>query len=148
MFLVDHPRDRPDDKRIAPPGHATMTMQAAPCAISPDNMRLQAKRVGDDLVQHYGKRNFYSEKQVRAANERCRIGPDFACWSFSMFSTHSDFDRMHAGTGETCDYVSMKQQMLASVSEGDSSSWFDFDFDLSWLDFPDIDFSIFDFFDL
>ena len=42
----------------------------APCAISPQDKKAQAKRVGDDLVRHHGKRNFYSVQQVRAANER------------------------------------------------------------------------------
>jgi len=36
--------------------------------------------------------------------------------------------------------------MLLSVSNAADTSWFDVD--LSWLEFPDIDWSIFDFFDL
>ena len=43
----------------------------------------------------------------------------------------------------------MKKAMLASLADGEAApGWLDFDFDLSWLDFPDIDWSIFDFFDL
>jgi len=43
----------------------------------------------------------------------------------------------------------MKREMLGSVAGPDAGGWlkFDFDFDLSWLEFPHIDFSIFDFFD-
>ncbi len=41
----------------------------------------------------------------------------------------------------------MKLDMLSSVSNGNELSWLDFDIDLSWLEFPDIDWSIFDFFD-
>lgn len=40
----------------------------------------------------------------------------------------------------------MKSEMLSSVSTASDTSWFDID--LSWLEFPDIDFSLFDFFDL
>jgi len=39
----------------------------------------------------------------------------------------------------------MKSDMLSSVSNVTDSSWFDLD--LSWLEFPDIDFSLFDFLD-
>jgi hypothetical protein len=45
----------------------------------------------------------------------------------------------------------MKREMLDSVAAtADSSSLLglDFDFDLSWLELPDIEWSIFDFFDL
>ena len=118
----------------------------APCALAPRDKKAQAKRVGDDLVRHHGKRRFHSTAQVRAANERCGIPLDVSCWSFALFGTHSDFDRIHEAAGGACDYLAMKQQMLESVATGDASGWFDFD--LSWLDFPDIDWSIFDFLDL
>ena len=39
----------------------------------------------------------------------------------------------------------MKGEMLSSVSTTADSSWFDLD--LSWLEFPDIDLSLFDFLD-
>ena len=123
-----------------------MQTQPAPCAISPADKKLQSKIVGDDLVRHYGKRKFYSVQQVRSANERCNIPLDFACWSHALYGTHFDFDRIHAGAGQACDYLAMKRDMLESVAIPDSG-WFDFDFDLSWLDFPDIDWSIFDFLD-
>jgi hypothetical protein len=63
-----------------------------------------------------------------------------------MFSTRRDFDAHHAATGEACDYSEMRSQMLAAVSAKDES-WFNWDLDLSWIEFPDIDWSIFDFFD-
>ncbi len=40
----------------------------------------------------------------------------------------------------------MKGEMLSTVSNAVDTSWFDLD--LSWLEFPDIDLSLFDFFDL
>src|SRR4249919_3449873 len=119
------------------------TQVVAPCAISPRDKKLQAKQVGDDLVKHYGKRKFYSTWQVKAANQRCEIPLDFSCWSFALFNSHEDFDQMHAAVGEACNYLSMKKDMLESLASGVSADRFDFD--LSWLEFPDIDWSIFDF---
>jgi hypothetical protein len=121
-------------------------VQPAPCAISPSNKRAQGRKVGEDLVRHYGKRKFYTVEQVKESNRRNGINIDVACWSHAMFNSHSDFDRFHAAAGEACDYVGMKAQMLRAVATEDSGSWFDWD--LSWLEFPDLDFSLFDFFDL
>lgn len=122
-----------------------LSIPVQPCAISPRDKREQGRRVGDDLVRHHGKRPFYSIEQVRAANRRCNVNVDVVCWSHALFNTHADFDHMHSALGEACDYVGMKRAMLESLADGSSSGWFDFD--LSWLEFPDIDFSIFDFFD-
>lgn len=110
-------------------------------------MRKQAKLVGDDLMGRFGKRKFYSVEQVKAANRRCNIQLDVACWSHALFNAHEDFDRMHAAAIEGCDYIEMKRSMLQSMSHGDDGNWFDFDFDLSWLEFPDIEWSIFDLLD-
>lgn len=117
----------------------------AACALSPEDKRSQAKRVGNTLVRQYGKQRYYTVQQVKAANKRERIDIDVCCWSHAMFNTRADFDAYHRSIGETCDYSSMKSQMLGAVSDADSSSWFDFD--LSWLEFPDIDWSLFDFLD-
>lgn len=121
------------------------TMQAAPCSISPDDMREQARLVGDDLMGRHGKCRFYSVDQVKAANRRCNIKLDVVCWSHALFNSHEEFDRMHAAAVEGCDYIEMKQKMLQSMSHGEDWSWFDFD--LSWLEFPDIEWSIFDLLD-
>jgi hypothetical protein len=118
---------------------------AAPCAIAPEDKRRQAQLVGDDLLRHYGKRHFYSVQQVRDAKRRNKIDLDLACWSHALFNTHSDFDQLHAASGEACDYAAMKAEMLRSMATDNNASWFDFD--LSWLEFPDLDISLFDFFD-
>jgi hypothetical protein len=118
------------------------------CAISPDDRRDQVKRVGDDLVKQYGKKSFYTVEEVKQSNRRCNISLDFGCWSHATFNTHKDFDAFHHSIGEQCDYVSMKSEMLSSVSSPGDTSILGFDFDLSWLDFPNIDLSIFDFFDV
>lgn len=118
----------------------------AACAQSPGDKRAQAKAVGDDLVRNYGKKPYYTVDEVKAANRRQKIDVDFCCWSHALFNSHADFDSHHRAIGEQCDYAGMKAEMLQSVSATPDGSWFDMD--LSWLEFPDIDFSIFDFFDL
>lgn len=116
------------------------------CSISPSDRRHQVSVVGSDLVRHYGKKENYSIQEVKNANRRQGINVDVVCWSHAVFNTHTDFDLYHETLGETCDYASMKSDMLSSVSKADiavDASWFDID--LSWLSFPDLDFSLFDF---
>src|SRR6185369_14707630 len=103
------------------------------CQIAPSDRRRQARLVGRDLVENYGKKQYYTPLEVRNANRRQQIPIDFSCWSFAMFSSRDDFDTYHQARGEVCDYVAMKTEMLSSVSSSsESSSWFDFD--LSWLE--------------
>ena len=117
------------------------------CAIAPSDRRRQVRLVGNDLVKNYGRKQYYTVQEVKNANRRQGISYDVGCWSHATFNTHGDFDDYHQSIGESCDYVSMKGEMLSSVSNASTdTSWFDFD--LSWLEFPDIDWSIFDFFDI
>ncbi len=116
------------------------------CALSPADRSQQVRLVGNDLVKHYGKKRYYTVQEVRDANRRQGIRLDVGCWSHATFNTHSDFDLYHQSIGESCDYAAMKGEMLSSVSNASDMSWFDID--LSWLEYPDIDLSIFDFFDL
>lgn len=117
----------------------------AACSIAPADMRKQVRMVGNDLLKNFGKRYQYSVHQVREANKRQGVGVDVACWSHAFFNSHSEFDRYHQTLGETCDYGAMKRELLESVSIHHEASWFDVD--LSWLELPDIDLSIFDFLD-
>ena len=115
------------------------------CTISPADRRKQVRLVGTDLLKNCGKKQYYTVQEVKNANRRQGINYDVACWSHATFNSHSDFDAYHKAIGESCDYMSMKAEMLLSVSNAADTSWFDMN--LSWLDFPDIDFSLFDFFD-
>ncbi|MBL8850369.1 MAG: hypothetical protein JNG89_11880 [Planctomycetaceae bacterium] len=122
-------------------------MQA--CSMPPADRRRQIQRVGKDLMQHYGRKKYYTVDEVKQANLRQCISLDFWCWSHAMFNSHHDFDALHLSLGEACNYASMKSDMLSAVSGAvDATSWFDFDFDLSWIEFPDLDWSIFDIFDV
>ncbi len=115
------------------------------CRIRPEDRRNQTRLVGNDLLKNYGRKQYYSVEEVKKANWRQKIDVDFACWSHAIFNSHTDFDSYHASIGEVCDYASMKSEMLSSVSSSTDPSWFDID--LSWLEFPDIDLSLFDFLD-
>lgn len=116
------------------------------CAMRPANRKQQIQRVGNDLLQHYGKKTYYTIDEVMNANLRQGVPLDFGCWSHAVFNSHRDFDAFHESIGEACDYTAMKADMLGAVSAiAESTSWFDFD--LSWLEFPDLDWSIFDVFD-
>jgi hypothetical protein len=111
------------------------------CAIQPEDRRKQVQRVGNDLIKNYGKKKFYTVQEVKNANRRQAVNYDVACWSHAFFNSHPDFDQYHAKIGETCDYTAMKSEMAADLSEN-SSSWLpDFDFDLSWIELPDINWS-------
>lgn len=115
------------------------------CTLKPADRPRQVRVVGNDLVKNYGKKSHYTVQEVKNANRRQGIDYDFACWSHAVFNSHADFDEYHKRIGEVCDYASMKSEMLKSMTNSSDSSWFDLN--LSWLEFPDIDWSIFDFFD-
>jgi hypothetical protein len=117
------------------------------CTRSPADKRAFGKAVGDQLLKSHGKRRYYTTGQVRSAVKRLNYPADWDCWAYALFSSPADFTAHHTAVGEVCDYAAMKAEMFAAMTNGASSSWFSFD--MSWLDWPDIDFlSIFDFFDL
>lgn len=117
----------------------------AACATKPADQRTQLRLVGNDLLKHHGKKKYYSVQQVKSANLRQKIDVDLHCWSHAFFNSHADFDALHQHMGEACNYQEMKKEMIDAVSCTEDSSWFDFD--LSWLEFPDIEWSIFEFID-
>ena len=116
------------------------------CDLSPSDKRAFGKAVGHDLLTHHGKSKYYTRDQITASCERLGYPVDWYCWAMCLFMLPSEFTSYHESIGESCDLVSMKSEMVAALTDGASSSWFDLD--LSWLDWPDIDLSnIFDFFD-
>ena len=105
-----------------------------------------AKDVGKILVKKYGKQKYYSTYRVRQASKETIWGIDWHCWAMCLYTSPEEFNRYHESIGEACDYASMKAQMAHAITDGVSDSWFDFD--LSWLEWPDFDLpSIFDVFD-
>jgi len=117
------------------------------CALAPTDKKAYGKAVGEILVRKHGKRKYYSPQQVKQASAQSRYNVDWDCWAMCLFTSPSDFNAYHAEIGETCDYAAMRAEMTAALTDGASDAWFDFD--LSWLEWPDIDLgSIFDFIDL
>ncbi len=116
------------------------------CAITPADKRRQAKLVGEDLVKNYGKKRYYTPLEIRNANRHGGIPIDVVCWSYAIYASMVDFDAHHQKLGETCDYAAMKTEMLSSIG-GNVDVASVTDTDLSWLEVPSVDWSLFDFLD-
>ncbi|MBJ2173339.1 hypothetical protein JBL43_03770 [Aureibaculum sp. A20] len=113
------------------------------CHIVPTNKKEYITELGKVLVQDYGKKKYYKPKEVEKANRKLKWYDflDFHCWGMSIFSSHNDFDSYHQESGEICDYVAMKTEMLNGLSISSVANWTEIpniDIDGSWLDFEDI----------
>lgn len=119
------------------------------CQPAPTNKKKYITDIGKILVKDYGKKKYYKPEEVKNAHRRSKWydGLDFSCWGMSTYSSHSDFDNYHEETGEICDYVEMKTEMLQGLSLSSGSEIFelpDFDIDASWLDFGEVFGNIFE----
>jgi hypothetical protein len=112
------------------------------CPPAPSDKRKYISDLGKILVTDYGKKKYYKPKEVKKAHEKSAwSGLDFDCWGMSTYSSHADFNKYHQETGETCDYVAMKSEMLEGISLTDSihlSELSNVDLDASWLDIGDL----------
>lgn len=113
------------------------------CAPAPINKKEYVSDIGKILVKEHGKKNYYKPEEVKKAHQKSKWyqGLDFSCWAMSTYSSHSDFDRYHEETGELCNYVEMKGEMLSGLSFSPTTDWIDipdFDIDASWLDFGSV----------
>jgi len=113
------------------------------CTPSPINKKEYIRDLGKILVEENGKKKYYKPEEVKTAHKKSKWydGVDFTCWAMSTFSSHSDFDTYHEQTGESCDYIEMKSEMLSGLSISQNSDWIDIpdiDIDASWLDFGNV----------
>jgi hypothetical protein len=116
------------------------------CALAPSDKKKLGITLGTDLARKHGKQRYYSAKQVKDSARQLGFAIDWDCWGLSLFLSPEAFAHYHRAIGEVCDYVKMRSEMTAAVTDGASSSWFDVD--LSWLEWPDIDLGdVFDIFD-
>jgi hypothetical protein len=116
------------------------------CNTSPENNRAFGQAVGNDLLKRHGKRRYYTSDEVHASVHRLGYSIDWSCWAMCLFISPEDFIAYHDSIGEVCDLAAMKSEMVAALTDGASSSWFNIDF--SWFDWPGVDLSsIFDVFD-
>jgi len=108
------------------------------CPSAPVEKRQYISDLGKILVSDFGKKKYYKPEEVKKAHKKSQWSMlDFSCWGMSTFSSHSDFDKYHEQTGEICNYVEMKVEMLEGISLTDSVHLIDFpeiDIDTSWLD--------------
>jgi len=109
------------------------------CTLSPADKKTYAIDVAKILVEKHGKQKSYSPLQVKKASQQTKYELDWHCWAMSLYTSQGDFNAYHDSIGETCDYASMKAEMAYDITDGASESWFDFD--LSWLDWPDLELS-------
>ncbi len=113
------------------------------CVPSPTNKKEYISEIGKILVEEHGKKKYYKPEEVKKAHQKSSWYDiaDFSCWGMSTFSSHSDFDAYHYVTGEVCDYIKMKTEMLSEFSVSPNMDWTaipDLDIDASWLDFGDV----------
>ena len=115
------------------------------CPPAPPNKKEYITEIGKILVEEHGKKKFYKPEEVKKASKKSKhydvSGIDWHCWAMCTFSSHSDFDAYHELTGEVCDYIGMKTEMLSGLATSASADWLtipDLDIDASWLDFGDI----------
>lgn len=115
------------------------------CPSAPINKKEYITDIGKILVKDYGKKKYYKPEEVKKASKKSKYhkqdGIDWHCWAMCVFSTGPDFTAFHSLTGETCDYIKMKTEMLSGLANNVTASWVaipDLDFDTSWLDFGDV----------
>lgn len=109
------------------------------CSVAPMNKKEYLTDIGRILVKEYRKKKYYKPEEVKNAHRKSKWydGSDFSCWAMSAFSSHSDFGNYHQQTGEVCNYILMKTEMLQALSLTNGSEILDlpaFDVDASWLD--------------
>ena len=130
-------------------------------AISAEEKRILARRVGKDLNKHCGRKGFYQTYEVTAAMRRLDYPRERDSWALSLYVSPYDFGIYHSVRGESCDYAEMHGAMLASIEQeglalrnsgirggkpayrpSDNGTWSVLDlFDVfdtwDWPDFPD-----------
>lgn len=114
------------------------------CPTAPTNKKEYITDIGKILIEEHGKKKYYKPEEVKKASKKSKYfnssGIDWHCWAMCTFSSHSDFDAYHTLTGEVCDYVEMKSEMLSGLATSVSADWLtipNLDIDASWLDFGD-----------
>ncbi len=124
-----------------------MRTLTAPLPPAPRDKRAFGKAVGDELLRRHGRRRSYNLANIAEVIDSLDLPVDFARWAYAAFASPEDVKAYQAFTGETYDFAAMKSAMFSAMTEGASDSWFDFD--MSWLEWPDFDFSsLFSGFDL
>lgn len=122
-----------------------MITTTSPSLQVPTDKRAFGKAVGDELLKRHGKKRAYSQREI--ANAVADLGFNgLDLWAEALYGTAENFRAVATAQGTVADYAQMKADMFAAMTDGASASWFDLD--MSWLEWPDINFGdLFSFFD-
>ena len=82
-------------------------------------LRSYAKKLGPLLSKRYGKRKYYTAKQVRKTVDDSRFDPVLICYAYATYLTRKEFRRVHEEMGEECDYDSMRGEVCDKFYGGD-----------------------------
>lgn len=114
------------------------------CPQAPTNKKEYIFDLGKILVKDYGKKKYYKPEEIKKSHQKSKwYDFDFDCWGISIFSSQMDFINYHRETGENCDYISMKSEMLNGLNVTTASDLFnyselfkrpDFDSDSPFID--------------
>jgi hypothetical protein len=78
--------------------------------------------LGPKLREKYGKKEHYTPEQVRhtivVSGLDGGYSTDYSCYAYSMYSSPSDFERVHAAAGEVCDYAAMREAVAGAFFGG------------------------------
>ncbi len=118
-------------------------------ALSAAEKRQIARRVGGDLIRHYGKKRCYTVPEVKKAAQRQELAFDWYCWAYALYTDRAAFDEYHREIGEICEYRAMHQSMMGAVG-GDAALMLevlDPSPSMHGIETADDSWSMFDFFD-
>lgn len=109
------------------------------CHTKPKDSQAMIKAVGQDLVRRRGKQSYYPVSDIQDSVRATGYPNDVSCWALSVYSSPSDFQSHHEALGEACSYFGMRAELLHELAGSSSSSLPDLD--ISWFEWPDIDWS-------
>ncbi|NOY71934.1 MAG: hypothetical protein GXP14_06090 [Gammaproteobacteria bacterium] len=87
-----------------------------------------AKKLPQDLKENYFYQKYYSKEQVDASLKRRRLGGRGAvfavtdnCYAYAMYCSPEEFNEIHEGNGEACDYEAMRSEISDTMFNGASN---------------------------
>jgi hypothetical protein len=77
-----------------------------------------AKVLPGALLRDYGASPCYTPQPIKRSIERSGLNADYSCYALSMFADRAQFDEYHLGSGESCDFDSMRGEVAQSHFQG------------------------------
>jgi uncharacterized membrane protein YgcG len=72
------------------------------------------KNLGPELRKRYGTKPAYTHEQVRETLNYIRYRDGKDCYALAIYCDYLDFNEYHRTIGETCDYHSMRDEIVRS----------------------------------